>query len=124
MAGRVGVGNKGNPPTIGVGLMNKLAKRFVVALTPEQYTSKTCCKCLGKCGPFVELEKKKDKKIRGVRRCQNEDCKLIQNRDRTGASNIGTQFKLLFEENRTIHSMSEDECEFLRLESCFQCTGA
>ena len=33
------VGKKGNPPAIGVGLMRKLAKRFVVALTPEHYTS-------------------------------------------------------------------------------------
>jgi hypothetical protein len=124
VAGKVGACNKGNPPTIGVGLMNKLAKRFVVALTPEQYTSKTCCKCFKTCGPFVELEKKKKKKIRGVRRCQNENCKLIQNRDRTGASNIGTQFKLLFEGEGTIHSMSKQEREFLRLGSCFECTGA
>ena len=119
VAGKVGVANKRNPPTIGVGLMNKLAKRFVVALTPEQYTSKTCCKCFKECGPFVELEEKKKKKIRGVRRCQNENCKLIQNRDRTGASNIGTQFNLLFEWKPTIHSMSDEKREFLRLESCF-----
>ena len=100
-------------------MINKLAKRVVVALTPEQYTSKTCCKCVGKCGLFVELETQKKKKIRGVRRCQNEDCKLIQNRDRTGASNIGTQFNLLFEWKPTIHSMSDEKREFLRLESCF-----
>ena len=35
---------RGNPPTIGVGLMRKLAKRFVVALTPEHHTSSICCK--------------------------------------------------------------------------------
>eukprot|EP00966_Prymnesium_polylepis_P325129 7381113-Prymnesium_polylepis.1 len=44
VAGRPGMAaNRGNAPCVGVGLMNKLAKRFVVALTPEQYTSKTCC---------------------------------------------------------------------------------
>ena len=48
IAGRTGATcNKGNPPCIGVGLMRKLAKRFVVAITPEQYTSKTCCRCMG-----------------------------------------------------------------------------
>ena len=36
-------------PTIGVGLMRKLEKHFVVALTPGAYTSKTCCHCLGQC---------------------------------------------------------------------------
>ena len=47
VAGRPGLAcNKGNPPCIGVGLMRKLAKHFVVALTPEAYTSKTCCRCL------------------------------------------------------------------------------
>lgn len=34
---------RGNPPTIGVGLMKKLSKRFIVSLTPEHYTSQTCC---------------------------------------------------------------------------------
>ena len=59
--------NKGNAPCIGVGLMNKLAKRFVVALTLEQHTSKTCCKFLHQCGSWVELEKKMGRKIRGMR---------------------------------------------------------
>ena len=37
IAGRAGAAcNKGNPPCIGVGLMRKLAKRFVVAITPQQ----------------------------------------------------------------------------------------
>ena len=32
------------------------------------------------------------KEIRGLRVCQDEDCKLLQNRNRTGALNIGVQF--------------------------------
>lgn len=60
--------NKGNAPCIGVGLMRKLARRFVVAPTPEAYTSKTCCRCLGEAGPWVEVEEKMGKKIRGLRK--------------------------------------------------------
>lgn len=50
-----------NAPCIGVGLMRKLARRFVVAPTPEAYTSKTCCRCLGECGPWTEVEEKMGK---------------------------------------------------------------
>ena len=108
VAGRPGgVSNKGNAPCIGVGLMNKLAKRFVVALTPEQYTSKTCCKCLHPCGPWEEMEAKMDRKIRGLRVCQNEECRLPQNRDRTGAANIGTQFCRLYEGKAPIRQLTE-----------------
>ena len=42
------------------------------------------------------LEKRVYNGIRGLRICQNEDCKLPQNRDRTAASNIGLQFTRLF----------------------------
>ena len=89
-------GKRGNPPTIGVSLMRKLAQKFVVSLTPEHYTSRTCCRCTAPCGPWVELEAAMGKKVRGVRICQDERCKLPQNRDRTGASNIGLQFRRLF----------------------------
>ena len=51
VAGRAGVAaNKGNPPCIGAGLLRKLGKRFLVSPTPEQFTSKTCCRCLHPCG--------------------------------------------------------------------------
>ena len=87
IAGRGGAAcNKGNPPCIGVGLMRKLAKRFVVAITPEQYTSKTCCRCMGQCGPHPTMQRGDGREIRGLRVCQNEDCKLLQNRDRTGGT--------------------------------------
>lgn len=117
VAGRAGMAaNRGNAPCIGVGLMNKLAKRFVVALTPEHRTSKTCCKCLHPCGPWAELEEKMGRKIRGVRVCQNEECSLPQNRDRTGASNIGLQFRRLYEGKSPIRQMTDEEKEFNRLD--------
>jgi hypothetical protein len=116
VAGRSGAAsNRGNAPCIGVGLMNKLAKRFVVALTPEHHTSKTCCKCLRPCGPWAELEEKMGRKIRGVRVCQNEECRLPQNRDRTGASNIGLQFRRLYEGKSPIRESTDEEREFHRL---------
>jgi transposase len=103
--------------------MNKLAKRFVVALTPEQYTSKTCCKCLQPCGPWAELEEKMNRKIRGVRVCQNEECRLPQNRDRTGAANIGLQFCRLYEGKSPIRTMTDEDLEFHRLNTalCVAC---
>ena len=116
VAGRAGsAANRGNAPCIGVGLMNKLAKRFLVALTPEQYTSKTCCRCLHPCGPWAELEDKMGRKIRGVRVFQNEECRLPQNRDRTGAANIGLQFRRLYGGEGPIRTMTDEDREFNRL---------
>ena len=106
---------RGNPPAIGVGLMRKLSKRFVVAITPEHHTSKTCCRCFGSCGAWKEVEERMKKKVRGLRICQEETCKLPQNRDRTGASNIGLQFNRLFEGKPPIRQMNEEEKEFNRL---------
>ena len=115
---------KGNPPTIGVGLMRKLSKRFVVSLTPEHFTSKTCCRCLGVCGPWEDIKTSNGKEVRGLCICQDEGCKLPQNRDRTGASNIGLQFKRLFEDKGPIRTMTEEEREFHRLNtSCGTCVS-
>ena len=122
LAGRPNmVGNKGNPPTIGVGLMNKLAKHFVVAPTPEHYTSKTCVKCGSLCGPHPTLRNKKNKEIRGLRVCQHEGCGLLQNRDKTGATNIGLQFQKLVCGQKPIRVMSDEEVEFNRLAFCTEC---
>ena len=113
---------RGNPSTVGVGLMKRLSKRFVVCLTPEHHTSKTCCRCMGPCGPWTEVETSKNKKVRGLRICQDESCKLPQNRDRTGASNIGLQFCRLFEGKPPIRSMTDEEKEFHRLQvTCLAC---
>lgn len=122
IAGRPGAAcNKGNPPCVGVGLMRKLAKRFVVALTPEHYTSKTCCRCHHECGPHPTLRTPNGREIRGLRVCQNEDCKLHQNRDRTGAINIGVQFSRLFQGMGPIRQMTTEEIEFTEHRRCMEC---
>jgi len=120
VAGRAGMAcNRGNPPCIGVGLRKKLEKRFVVSITPEAYTSKTCCRCLGECGPWKEMEETMGKKCRGLRRCTQRDCMIPLNRDRNGATNIGTNFKRLFEGKDPIRTMSEDDLAFHRASLCF-----
>ena len=113
---------KGNAPTIGVSMMRKLGKRFLVSPTPEHFTSKSCCKCLAQCGPWKEVETKMGHSIRGLRICQDETCKLPQNRDRTGALNISVQFKRLFEDKPPIRVMTDEEREFHRLNlACVAC---
>ena len=122
VAGRPGAAcNKGNAPCIGVGLMRRLAKRFVVAPTPEAYTSKTCCRCLGQCGPWVEVEEKMGKKIRGLRRCTQRDCMIPLNRDKNGAINIGTNFTRLLADQPPIRSMTDEDLAFHRASLCFEC---
>ena len=128
-----GKGFKGLPPCIGVGLIRKLAKQFVVVPTPEHYTSKTCVRCFSECGAHPTLkreikERQKDgsnklvrKEIRGLRVCQNESCKLFMNRDHAGACNIATNFSLLVQGSGTIRQLNPMELELNRLE-CSLCT--
>ena len=124
VAGRPGMAcNKGHPPAIGVGLMRRLARDFVVALTPEHHTSKTCVKCGGACGAHPTLKTKSNSDVRGLLVCQNEGCGLLQNRDRTGATNIGFQFARLVRGQSPLRPMSDEELEFHRLTTCAECTA-
>ena len=92
------VANEGLPPCIGKGLLQKLGRHFVVAVTPEAYTSQTCCHCHGPVGSFEEVEGCFGKKVRGLRRCQSEDCGLTPlNRDKNAAINIATNFLRLYQ---------------------------
>ena len=91
----------GLPPCIGVGLLRKISKRFLVVPTPEHYTSKTCAVCFHECGAHPTLKRMvkkrqedgsvelKEKEIRGLRVCQNECCKLFMNRDKMGSIRDG-----------------------------------
>ena len=127
VAGRPGAAcNKGNPPCVGAGLMRKLSKRFVVALTPEAYTSKTCNRCLHPCGAWKEVEEEMGKKktgIRGLRRCTQRDCMLPLNRDQNAASNIALQFKRLFSNQGPIREMSAIEQQLTELKQCIECAA-
>ena len=110
VAGRPGSAcNRGIPPCIGVGLMKKLSRRFLVVPTPEAFTSKTCCRCQGACGPWREVEEVRGKAIRGLRRCTQRDCNYLPlNRDRNGAINIGFNFQRLMQGEAPIRAMSRE----------------
>ena len=91
---------RGNPPCIGVGLMRKLSKRFVVAPTPEHCTSKACFRCLGACSPWKEVEEKMHRKVRGLRLCtqkglhaasQSGQERRDQHRPQLSTSNAGRE---------------------------------
>ena len=115
--------NKGLPPCIGKGLMQKLSRYFTVAVTPEAYTSQTCCRCLGPAGPFEDVERGCGRKVRGLRRCQSEDCGLTPlNRDKMAAVNIATNFTRLYEGRDPIRKQT---CADLHLEElkaiCAEC---
>ena len=114
--------NRGNPPCIGVGLMRKLSRRFLVVPTPEAYTSKTCCHCFGVAGPWVELETERGKKIRGLRRCTQRDCMRVMNRDKMGAVNIGTNFQRLMQGRAPIKAMTQQDLAFHQATVCMECT--
>lgn len=126
-------GFKGLPPCIGKGLAKKLSKHFVLVPTPEHYTSKTCVRCFGECGPHPELKhsvwkrqedgsrKEIKKEIRGLRVCQNESCKLFMNRDRMGACNIATNFDRLVKGEGLIRPHTTEEIE-LNKHKCLLCS--
>ena len=65
------------------------------------------------------------KTIRGLRRCQNEECTvnggLPLNRDKNGAINIGINFKRIFEEKVPIRSLTTEDIAFHRAETCLTC---
>ena len=122
VAGKAGSAcNRGNAPCIGVGLMRKLARRFLVCPTPEAYTSKTCCRCWEECGPWAEMEDRRGGRIRGLRRCTQRECMLLMNRDKMGSVNIGTNFERYMEEKAPIRSMTEDDLAFHRASLCIEC---
>lgn len=106
---------KGTAPAIGKGLLNKLRKRFLCAITPEFGTSSMCIKCFSKAGRWTEKEEKWKKPVRGLRVCQNESCGCALNRDRSAAKLIGLNFKRLIAGQTMVCQMCDEEREFLRL---------
>lgn len=129
IAGRPGgVGNKGHPPTIGVGLVKRLAKEdgIVIAWTPEHHTTKTHHKCGGICERFTAAEKRRAKdhgfqhakEIRGLKRCSC--CGDPVNRDLNAALNIGANGILLLTGHDPIAKHSSEEIELLTIENDMQ----
>ena len=135
VAGRPGLAcNRGNPPCVGAGLMKRLSRRFAVAPTPEHHTSKTCTRCLGPCGAHPTLrhwrlgrvrgdKTWKEVPIRGLRLCQQESCKLLQNRDRAAAGLIGLQFERLLDGGAPLRVLNDEEAELHKhnLLVCAEC---
>ena len=127
----------GIAPCIGIGLRRRLSKHFLVADTPEHYTSKTCSVCREACGPFHALEAKRRKEltakaktpeakkkaqrheIRGLRRCQNVECGVILHRDQNGATNIATNFRLIYNGLCPLRSLTTEDMELQSLTNCF-----
>ena len=112
VAGRPGAPcNRGIAPCIGVGLRRELSKHFIVAVTPEQWTSQTCSACNGFCGPCREVDAVQRVKrmakastdqerakaarfsVRGLRRCTNAACAVFHNRDYNSSILIGRRCK-------------------------------
>ena len=129
---------RGNPPAMRIGLMRLLAKELLLVVTPEHYTSKTCCRCGGPCGAWKEKEKqlleevkekkKKKKKnkdekmeklktVRGLRVCQDVEhsCGPL-NRDVNAAINIGHQFKRLWQSQPPLRPLDAQTRELVDLE--------
>jgi len=123
VAGRAGMAcNRGSIPCVGAGFMKRISRRFLVAPTPEHHTSKTCARCLGPCGAHPTLRHRRrvradgerswrDVPIRGLRLCQQEDCKFLQNRDRAAAGLIGLQFERLLDGGPPLRKLSSEEAE-------------
>ena len=118
---------RGIAPCIGIGMRRYLSNYFIVADTPEHYTSQTCSGCLGTCGPFKELEQQRrheklmvavtdqEKKkasrytIRSIRRCQNAECGVILHRDRNAARNIADNFLRLYNGHPPFKKQTKDD---------------
>lgn len=68
-------------------------------------------------------KERKRKEIRGLRRCQNEECKFLPlNRDKNAATNIGYNFQRLFVGQEPIRKLSSEEKKLYKLQvQCFGC---
>ena len=113
------VADKGLPPCIGKGLMHKLSRHFVVAITPEAYQSNAAdawpCRAIRRCRTPLR------KKV-GIRRCRR-DCGLTPlNRDKNAAINIATNFTRLYEGRDPIRKQTASDLEMQRLKAiCTEC---
>ena len=52
--------------------------------------------------------------------CQHEGCGLLQNRDKTGATNIGLQFERLMRDEPPLRKPTDEEIAFTDLAVCLE----
>jgi hypothetical protein len=95
---------KGLIPSPTCGIKRKLCQHFTVIDVPEYNTTKTCCKCQQPTMDKWEERKRLCKNgqwvcVRGIRRCQNEECGVIMNRD-NAAINIRKNLIYYLEHNQ------------------------
>jgi hypothetical protein len=105
VAGRNTLHSKGIPPCIGVGLLRMIARFFLVVITPEFYTSRTCSVCTGECVAHPTT-KRKHKDIRGLRFCVS--CNRCLNRDSNAAYNIGLNLRRLLHDEPLLRPVNDD----------------
>ena len=127
VAGRPGqIVNRGKAPCLGVGLMKRVAKVLPVVKTPEHMTSQTCCRCGGHCGRHHTVEDNRlndhpwwggRREIRGLRLCENSECRKPLNRDANAAVNIGTNFLRLYCGLPPIAAMTAEEATLTALQA-------
>jgi transposase len=106
--------------------MKRVAKVLPVVKTPEHMTSQTCCRCGGHCGRHhtVEANRLNDhpwrggrREIRGLRLCENSECRKPLNRDANAAVNIGTNFLRLYCGLPPIAAMTAEEATLTALQA-------
>ena len=56
-----------------------------------------------------------------LRVCQNTECRTPLNRDKNGATNIGTNFKRLFSNQSPIREMTDEDLALHRTSLCVLC---
>ena len=91
---------------------------------PEYKTSQTCCRCGGACGRHSKVERNRIKdhrwwqrrEIRGLRLCQNSECRRPLNRDANSAVNIGANLMLGLLDLPYIRVMTEEDIELATMD--------
>ena len=96
---------KNNKPTMGIGLLRLLKKRFTHLYLIDEYKTSRCCrKCYSDCENEITTDKilsytKNNnpiyRKVHKILCCTNENCRIIWNRDINGSGNIEFKSKCI-----------------------------